>query len=108
MKDYRRQLMNDLSDGIYEWAIPKDFDEGFNEVLSNLQKSNPYNQKLAEVLDCFYRRGMNQRRTSDACQVGPGEVHVMLNQTAKAILKDRKSTRLNSSHYQQSRMPSSA
>ena len=70
MKDYRRQLMNDLSDGIYEWAIPKDFDEGFNEVLSNLQKSNPYNQKLAEVLDCFYRRGMNQRRTSDACQVG--------------------------------------
>lgn len=87
MKDYRRQLMNDLSDGIYEWAIPKDFDEGFNEVLSNLQKSNPYNQKLAEVLDCFYRRGMNQRRISDACQVGPGEVHVMLNQTAKAILK---------------------
>ena len=26
----------------------------------------------------------------------------------RSVLKDRKSTRLNSSHYQQSRMPSSA
>ena len=39
---------------------------------------------------------------------GRPNVCKLINNMYKQMLEDRKSTRLNSSHYQQSRMPSSA
>ena len=46
-----------------------------------------------------------KKGSDDTDMVGTGEVVKVL---PSAIIKDRKSTRLNSSHSQQSRMPSSA
>ena len=40
--------------------------------------------------------------------IKPNEDHVLTSKGYKKVLKDRKSTRLNSSHSAKSRMPSSA
>ena len=59
---------------------------------------------LSRAADFAARRHVSQRRKGDAEE--PYINH--LTEVAALLAEDRKSTRLNSSHSQQSRMPSSA
>ena len=69
-------------------------------TLSVLVENSP--GVLARVASLFSRRGYN----IDSLAVGPTENPEISRMTI--VLKDRKSTRLNSSHEWISRMPSSA
>ena len=73
--------------------------------------------KLMKRADGKFIEIGRENASSDALQFAPdetepslldGEVFVTGENTKATAITDRKSTRLNSSHYQQSRMPSSA
>ena len=74
------------------------------------------NIRVSEVSDILRKQleGINANVQLDeigtVLQVSDGVVRIygLRNAEANELLEDRKSTRLNSSHYQQSRMPSSA
>ena len=73
------------------------------------EKVNPcHPDKVADriagaLVDAAYRKEENPRIAVEVL-IGHGVCHII----AESSVQDRKSTRLNSSHFTQSRMPSSA
>ena len=68
-------------------------------------------KNLSVVIQLFYYEEYSVAQIADLLDISVGNVTTRLNRARKKLeksLRDRKSTRLNSSHYQQSRMPSSA
>ena len=89
-------------------------DECLDDLQNGLfiiQKKNGFKFGIDAVLLSDFAKETRSKKTLDLC-TGTGIVPLLLSaktNTPKIFgLEDRKSTRLNSSHYQQSRMPSSA
>ena len=69
-----------------------------------MKRTNPWTPEIVELMKKALAIGATAQNVADEIHA---EFGIKLNRN-QVIGKDRKSTRLNSSHSQQSRMPSSA
>ena len=91
-------------DGDIDWVITNDLDETVTAQVA--EASSDVRWQVEEL-----HRGIKQLTGSEKCQCRAARAqrnHFACCYHAWLSLKDRKSTRLNSSHIQKSRMPSSA
>ena len=92
--------------------------KNFCQYLNHCSKSAPYDSDYIFDFDgygarylssaCSDLRGDSQFRYDFEVSIAPGQIRNFTAPIAQCFQEDRKSTRLNSSHSQQSRMPSSA
>ena len=97
---------NLVDDGV-AWSQPELGGEGFAELDRAIQKHEAYGQRLCELREAGPSIQLAQALFRYAAVGGPQHI-LMCRAIPVQSARDRKSTRLNSSHSQQSRMPSSA